>query len=134
MSGKINFGKLLRKLETERDRIKFLQDNSVMKKEFKCSKCNILIGELTKNKNYFYFFCKDCNKKFSVRTNSILSNANISLRKFTLLVYVFAKNFWSYKNIQVTILLFYFFPIFIVHRRKQIWHQMTMNLLVIIQF
>ena len=104
MPKKINFGKLLRKLETEKDRIAFLQKYGILHTSIQCSDCDKTIVDVKSNSksNYFFFNCKDCRKKYSIRSNSILSNANISLRKLILLVYIFVSNFWTYKQIQVS--------------------------------
>ena len=66
----------------------------------KCEFCDKLLTTVYTKGSYHFFQCKECNKKFSLRKNTFLSNANISLRKFILLVYIFVANFWTYKDIQ----------------------------------
>ena len=100
MSRKLNFGKLVKRLNSEKDCVSFLQDFGVLHKTVKCTNCDKTLDEVHTNKKYFYFLCSLCKKKISIRTNSIISNANISLRKFTLLVYIFINNFWNYQQIQ----------------------------------
>ena len=65
-----------------------------------CEFCCKNLSTVYSKGRYHYFMCKFCNKKFSVRKNTFLSNANVSLRKFILLVYIFVSNYWSYKHIQ----------------------------------
>ena len=65
-----------------------------------CEFCCQNLSTVYSKGRYYFFKGKFCNKKFSVRKNTFLSNANVSLRKFILLVYIFVSNYWSYKHIQ----------------------------------
>ena len=66
----------------------------------KCDSCNLHLTTVHSVGSYHFFYCKYCKKKFSLRNNTFLANANISLRKFVLLIYVFVSNYWTYKVIQ----------------------------------
>jgi hypothetical protein len=65
-----------------------------------CEGCNAHLTTVQSFGRYHFFKCNACKKKFSVRKNTFLSQANVSLRKFILLIYIFVSNFWSYKQIQ----------------------------------
>ena len=97
----INFGKLVKMLNTEKEQINFLQDAGIFKKSRNCSSCDENLNVIHQEKKYFYFFCNKCKIKISIRKDTILSNVNVSMRKFILLVYVFVSNFWTYQQIKV---------------------------------
>ena len=99
----LNFGKLVKLLDTENKQIEFLQKHGILKKSDNCSKCGMHLDVIHRDRKYNYFYCNDCKSKSSIRANSVLSNANISMRKFALLVYVFVSNFWTYRQIMVSI-------------------------------
>ena len=82
MKPKLNYGKLLRKIETEKKQITFLQECGVLRTTINCEKCDNVMSDVKKHpsKKYHYFYCVPCKKMASIRTKSILSNANISLR------------------------------------------------------
>ena len=100
MRKKVNFASLVKKLETERKRVSFLQEVGILKKNTKCEQCNNTLSDIKNKKKLFLFFCSHCKKKSSIRTGSILSGANICLRKLVLLLYIFISNFWTYKQIR----------------------------------
>ena len=103
MRKKINYGKLVSKLKSDKDQITFLQEHGIFHSSVNCEGCGKVLGDLKKHstKKYYYFHCQQCKKMVSIRSKSILRNANISLRKFVLLVYIFIANFWSYRQVQV---------------------------------
>ena len=55
--------------------------------------------EVYSDRRYHFFNCNKCKKKYSIRGNTFLSNANISLRKMILLIYIFVFILWNYRTI-----------------------------------
>ena len=106
--GKFNYGKLLKRLQTRKDQIAFLHELGLIPKSRKCENCEKVLDVIYSQKDYNFFRCFACDKKFSVRADTILSNSKISLRKFVLLIYLFIANYWTYKQIQVYFLKFKF--------------------------
>ena len=97
-----NFARLLKKLQTGSDQVEFLQEFGILPKSRKCGICDKVLNEIfVKKKKYYFFRCSDCDKQISIRTDTILSNSNLSIRKFVLLVYIFVMNYWTYRQIQV---------------------------------
>ena len=97
----LNYGRLLKKLNTEEDQIKFLQQHDILKTEINCLTCSKLLTKVYSHKDYYYFRCLECAKKMSIRTNSLLSNSKVSLRKFTIMAYNLCSNYFNYKELQV---------------------------------
>ena len=62
-----------------------------------CSTCLTSMGKYKTNTNYHYFECGKCRQKTSILHNSVLSNSNIKLREFVLLMYQFCGNQGSRK-------------------------------------
>ena len=93
---KLKYGK-----RSDKDKITFLQEKGIFPITMECSGCHETLHEIHEKKKYFFFNCKKCKKKISLRHKTILSNLNISLRKLILLVYIFVGNFWTYNQIQV---------------------------------
>ena len=79
----------------------FFQDNNILPKSRVCESCCNTLTTVHTLGHYHYFHCKSCNKKYSLRKNTFLYNANVSLRKFVLLIYIFITNCWSYNQIRV---------------------------------
>ena len=79
----------------------FFQDNNILPKSRVCESCCNTLTTVHTLGHYHYFQCKSCNKKYSLRKNTFLYNANVSLRKFVLLIYIFITNCWSYNQIRV---------------------------------
>ena len=100
---KLNYGKLVKKLRSDKDQITFLQEKGIFPMTMECSGCHETLHEIHEKKKYFFFNCKKCKKKISLRHKTILSNSNILLRKLILLVYIFVGNFWTYNQIQVVL-------------------------------
>ena len=120
--GKFNYGKLLKRLNSKQDQLAFLQEFGLINKSRKCDNCDKMLDIIYSDNNYHYFRCFPCNKKFSIRSETILSNSNISLRKFVLLIYLFVANYWTYKQIQVNMYMYLYFIDFFVH--KYDWNRM----------
>ena len=99
----INFVKLAKKVDSDEDQIRFLQETNIFPIETKCESCNSTVSKIYVDKNYHYFRCVKCKVKISVRDQTFLSKSRISLRKFILLVYIFVTNLWTYQQIQVII-------------------------------
>ena len=98
---KINYAKLVGKVRTKEKQIKFLQECGILDTSKRCDSCDKELKDLYSEKGYYYFRCLGCKKKISVRRDSILSNANVSMCNFILLAYLFVANYWTYAQIQV---------------------------------
>lgn len=79
------------KVRTVAKAIVFLQSVGVLPKTVQCSKCDKTLSILERKpcSNYFYFPCKECHTKKSIRDNTILSNKHLGMRTLCLLVYMF---------------------------------------------
>ena len=123
---KTTFGKLVMKLQSGDDQIKFLQDANILHKTKCCPMCDKVLEDIYKDKNYHYFKCHTCNKKVSIRSDTILSNSNISLRRFALLSYLFVNTLWGYSQIKVSknkdIII-----LKLIHRMKLTFQRMRME-------
>ena len=78
----------VKKLESA---VSFLQDYGVLHKSAKCSKCHQEVVDIHQETGtgYFSFRCSRCETKVSVRDNTHLAVANIGIRTFILLTYLF---------------------------------------------
>lgn len=76
----------LKQFNTEFKCLKFLEKN-LWKNGVKCGWCNSKRVS-RKNKKAGFFQCKDCRKKFNVRTNTIFHRSKIHLRKWLYAVYL----------------------------------------------
>ena len=116
-----NFARLLKKMQTGSDQVAFLQEFGILPNSRKCTICDKLLNEIfVKKKKYYFFRCSDCDKQISIRTDTILSNANLLLSKFVLLVYIFVKNYWTYRQIQVFCILMSMIQFFLIKTTTQI--------------
>ena len=98
---KLNFAKLVGKLRTKEKQIKFLHKCGIFDTSKHCDTCDIELKDIYSDKGYYFFRCLGCKKKISVDRDLILSNANVSMRNFILLAYLFVANYWTYAQIQV---------------------------------
>ena len=98
---KINYAKLVKQVNSMQKQISFLQENKILPKSVVCDSCTNTLTTVYSIRRYNYFYCKKCNKKYSIRKSTFLYNANVSLRKFILLIYIFVANYWTWKQIQV---------------------------------
>lgn len=78
----------VKKLESA---VSFLQEHGVLHKSVNCTKCLREVDDIDQETGtgHFFFRCRSCNKKVSVRDNTLLSQGNIGIRTFILLTYLF---------------------------------------------
>ena len=78
----------VKKLESA---VSFLQEHGVLHKSVKCTKCLREVVDIDQETGtgYFFFQCRSCKTKVSVRDNTLLSLVNIGIRTFILLAYLF---------------------------------------------
>ena len=78
----------VKKLESA---VSFLQDYGILQKSAKCSKCHQEVVDIHQGTGtgYFCFRCNRCETKVSIRDNTLLALANIGIRTFILLTYLF---------------------------------------------
>ena len=78
----------VKKLESA---VSFLQDYGVLHKSAQCTKCHQEVVDIHQETGtgYFSFRCNRCETKVSVRDNTHLAVANIGIRTFILLTYLF---------------------------------------------
>ena len=78
----------VKKLESA---VSFLQEHGVLHKSVNCTKCLREVDDIDQETGtgHFFFRCHSCNKKVSVRDNTLLSQGNIGIRTFILLTYLF---------------------------------------------
>ena len=76
----------LKKFNTECKCLKFLEKN-LWKKGIKCGYCDSKRVS-KKNKKTGFYQCKDCRKKFNVRTNTIFHKSKLPLSKWLYAVYL----------------------------------------------
>ena len=80
------------------------QENGVLPRSHVCDGCNRNLSVVRVGaKEYYYFYCSTCKKKYSLRKQTILSFASISIRKFILLVYTFISCLWTYQQVKTEV-------------------------------
>ena len=76
-----------------------IQEHSILPRSKVCDVCSLEMAVYSNKDQYYYFQCRKCKTKQSLRRGTILNMANISFRKFILLAYIFVNNLWSYKQV-----------------------------------
>ena len=104
-SKRINIGKLVGKLPDLKSQIHFLQETKILPETQTCTPCNQVLTKLSITGNYVFFRCNKCSKRISIRQGTVLSNCNLSLRRFILLVYAFTQHNWTYKQVDIEVCL-----------------------------
>ena len=79
--------------------ISLLQEMEILPTMATCSTCLTSMGKYKTNTNYHYFECGKCRQKTSILHNSVLSNSNIKLREFVLLMYQFCGHNKTYETV-----------------------------------
>ena len=71
--------------------ISLLQQMKILPTEIVCDSCEVKICELSPpHGNFVYFQCPSCKVKKSVRDDTVVSNSNLKLDRFVMLIWSFA--------------------------------------------
>ena len=89
MDPNINLIGLGFKLMTDDSTIEYLQEKEILPHFQTCSGCQSKMFTKKRVNNYVYFVCHSCQHKKSIRHGTCLSGANLSLRSFVIMAYLF---------------------------------------------
>ena len=76
-----------------------LQEMEILPTTATCSTCHTSMGQYKTNHHYHYFECGKCHHKTSILHNTVLSNSNMKLREFVLLMYQFCGHHKTYETV-----------------------------------
>ena len=91
MSNSTLLDEIYKETATADSSLKFLQRRGVLKTSMSCSSCNASMNlqpcTQSKSADLFIWYCKPCRKYTNVRTGSVLSGKNLTLKSFLLLIF-----------------------------------------------
>ena len=78
------------KMQTLMATVALLQLFNIFPKQGSCSKCsNKTSNDVKADGNYIYWWCSSCRVKTPIRRGTVLSNSNLKLERFVLLMFAF---------------------------------------------
>ena len=97
---RVSAGILALKMQTLMQTVTLLQLFKIFPKEGTCAKCDHkVIGEVKQDNNYLFWWCSDCRFKTPVRQGTVLSNSNMKLDRFVMLIFAFVNRGHTYQQI-----------------------------------
>ena len=90
MSLPVSIGRLTLLLTTLGQQVAFLTKHDIFPSLGTCQKCNRHLKEEVKQLNTrFFFYCKKCDVRTTIRHGTVLYNSNMKMSSFVMLAYCF---------------------------------------------